>query len=244
MLAAPAARFLFVHSNNLHPFIANGRRFLTTFVNPSNPPNRRLSATWYCDILGVMELPDLQALQHGDAAAWDMTFSWLWPAAFGAAQITLQFHLPSDVEDVAIEALEELVGKVRELKSVEELKPLAASIAHHRAVSRLRQCFAAKRGSGKTESLNVEQQDAASAPVWMATDSPLASLEQKELAEALRRLLAELKPPQGEILADFFLHGLSYEEIAKKHQVAVGSVGVYLKRGLEAMRRIWGRDQK
>jgi DNA-directed RNA polymerase specialized sigma24 family protein len=33
---------------------------------------------------------------------------------------------------------------------------------------------------------------------------------------------------------------LRYEEIAKKRGLAVGSVGVYLKRGLEAMRRIWG----
>jgi DNA-directed RNA polymerase specialized sigma24 family protein len=47
----------------------------------------------------------------------------------------------------------------------------------------------------------------------------------------------------GEILSDFFLGGLSYEEIAKKRGVAVGSVGVYLKRGLEAMRRIWPREE-
>jgi RNA polymerase sigma factor (sigma-70 family) len=191
-----------------------------------------------------VQLPGLQALQGGDAAAWDAAFSWLWPAAFSAAQVTLQSHLPADVEDVAIEALEELVEKVRGLKSVEELKPLAASIAHHRAVSRLRQHFAAKRGSGKTESLDAVQRENGDAPKATAMDSPLASLEQKELAEALRRLLAELKPPQGEILADFFLHGLTYEDIAKKYRVAVGSVGVYLKRGLEAMRRIWGRNQK
>ena len=36
------------------------------------------------------------------------------------------------------------------------------------------------------------------------------------------------------MLSDFFLHGLRYEEIARKHGLAVGSVGVYLKRGLEA----------
>jgi DNA-directed RNA polymerase specialized sigma24 family protein len=59
----------------------------------------------------------------------------------------------------------------------------------------------------------------------------------------LQGSLKELKPPQGEILADFFLHGLRYEEIAKKRAVAVGSVGVYLKRGLEVMRRIWERDE-
>jgi RNA polymerase sigma factor (sigma-70 family) len=68
-------------------------------------------------------------------------------------------------------------------------------------------------------------------------------LEQKELAERLRRSLAELKPPQGEILSDFFLHGLRYEEIAQKRGVATGSVGVYLKRGLETLRKIWGRNE-
>lgn len=38
-----------------------------------------------------MSAPDLQALQRGDAAAWDMAFPWLWPAAFGAAQVTLEW---------------------------------------------------------------------------------------------------------------------------------------------------------
>ena len=63
-----------------------------------------------------MSAPDLQALQRGDAAAWDMAFPWLWPAAFGAAQVTLQPYLPAEVEDVAIESLESLVEKVRELR--------------------------------------------------------------------------------------------------------------------------------
>ena len=62
-------------------------------------------------------------------------------------------------------------------------------------------------------------------------------------AQRLGQSLAELKPPLGEVLSDFFLHGLRYEEIAKKRGMAAGSVGVYLKRGLEAMRRIWGREE-
>jgi hypothetical protein len=82
-----------------------------------------------------MNLPDLQALQTGDADAWNAAFDWLWPTVFAVAQLKLQPYFPNEVEDVAIEALEELVEKVRAVKSVEELKPLAASIAHHRAVS-------------------------------------------------------------------------------------------------------------
>lgn len=191
-----------------------------------------------------MQLPDLIALKRGDGAEWEVAFRWLWPVVFGAARITLQPYLPDEIEDVAIEALEELVEKVRELKSPEELRPLAASIAHHRAVSHLRHRFAAKRGAGQTESLDAmgrEMDHKLDSPMG---DCPCAVLEQKELAVVLRELLAELKPPQGEILADFFLWNLSYQEIAKKRGVAVGSVGVYLKRGLETLRRTWKRQRK
>ena len=191
-------------------------------------------------LAGLMSTPNLDALQRGDTDAWDEAFRWLWPTVLAVAQLKLQPYFPHEVEDVAIEALEELVEKVRTVKASEELKPLAASIAHHRAVSLLRERFAKKRGEGKTESMDAPADDGTARTEPPGGNSPLADLEQRELADRLGQSLAELKPPQGEILADFFLHGLRYEEIAKKRGVAVGSVGVYLKRGLEAMRRIWG----
>ena len=191
-------------------------------------------------------LPDLGALKRGDANAWDEAFAWLWSTVFAVAKLKLQPYFPNEVEDVAIESLEQLVEKVSEgmVKSVEELKPLAASIAHNRAVSLLRDRFAKKRGEGKTDSLDAQLDEGANPHELALSDSPLADLEQKELAQRLGKSLTELKPPMGEILSDFFLHGLRYEEIARSRGVAVGSVGVYLKRGLEAMRRIWGREEK
>ena len=191
-----------------------------------------------------MNPPDLKSLQQGDSASWDEAFRWLWPTVFAVARLKLQLYFPNEVEDVAIEALEELVEKVRVIKAAEELKPLAASIAHHRAVSLLRERFAKKRGEGKTESLDAPTDDGETKPEPASGNSPLADLEQRELAERIGKSLAELKPPLGEILLDFFLHGLRYEEIANKRGVAVGSVGVYLKRGLEAMRRIWGKREE
>ena len=98
----------------------------------------------------TVNLPDLGALKTGDANAWDEAFNWVWPAVFAVAKLKLQPYFPNEVEDVAIESIEQLVEKVRGIKSVEELKPLAASIAHHRAVSLLRERFAKKRGEGKT----------------------------------------------------------------------------------------------
>ena len=91
-----------------------------------------------------MNMPRLQALQEDDAEAWDQVFRWLWPVVLAVAQLRLQPYFPNEAEDVAIEALEELVPKVREVETVEELRPLAASIAHHRAVSLLRERFAQK----------------------------------------------------------------------------------------------------
>jgi len=191
-----------------------------------------------------VSLPDLDALRTGDASAWDEAFAWLWPTAFTVAKLKLQPYLPNEVEDVAIESIEQLVEKVPGVKSVEDLKPLAASIAHHRAVSLLRERFAKKRGEGKTDSLDAPPDGGVSQNEPTTSDSPLEDLEQVELAQQLSKSLAELKKPMGEILSDFFLHGLRYEEIADKRGVAVGSVGVYLKRGLEAMRRIWVREEK
>jgi RNA polymerase sigma factor (sigma-70 family) len=215
-----------------------------------------------------MQTPDLQALQRDDTAEWDLAFHWLWPVALRAAQIVLQPYLPGDVEDVAMESFEELVDEVKRLctaeemkplwariartvriawrahAKVEELKPLLAKIAHNRAVSRLRQVYALKRGAGQKESLEGRQEDWGDIPEAIAPDDPVGALEHKEMAARLGRLLAELKPPRGEMLADFFLRGLTYEEIAKKHAVALGTVGVYLKQGLAAMRRIWGRGGK
>ena len=189
-----------------------------------------------------VKLPDLGALKTGDAGAWDEAFAWLWPAVFAVAKLKLQPYLPNEVEDVAIESIEQLVGKVPEVKSVEELKPLAASIAHHRAVSLLRERFAKKRGEGKTDSLDAQPDGGVIQNEPTSGDSPLENLKQAELAERLCKLLTELKPPMGEILSDFFIYGLRYEEIANKHGVAIGSVGVYLKRGLQVMQRMWVRE--
>ena len=191
-----------------------------------------------------MNVPDLSALKTGDANAWDEAFHWVWPAVFAVAKLKLQPYFPNEVEDVAIESIEQLVKKVPEMKSVEELKPIAASIAHNRAVSLLRERFAKKRGEGKTDSLDDPQADGGSQNEPTTTDSPLDDLEQKELAQRLGKSLAELKPPMGDILSDFFLDGLRYHEIARKHGIPVGSVGVYLKRGLEVMRQIWKRGGK
>ena len=75
-----------------------------------------------------MKMPDLCALQCGDADAWDEAFRWLWPTVFAVAQLKLQPYFPNEVEDVAIEALEELVENVRAVASGERVLHLRQSV--------------------------------------------------------------------------------------------------------------------
>jgi RNA polymerase sigma factor (sigma-70 family) len=249
VLEAFAPSLMFVHSNVLHPL---NREMLRISYNCFSPGATRTIHTennsFDFGVPGVQNRtvdrlvspPSLKALQQSDPEAWNEAFDWLWPTAIAVAKLKLQPFLPEDTEDVAIEALEALVQKVYEVKTVEELKPLAASIAHHKAVSLLRERFAKKRGEGKTGPLDMQAGEEANPHEPASMNSPLADLEEKELAERLRKTLLELTPPQGAILSDFFLSGLKYEEIAQKRSVAIGSVGVYLKRGLETLRRLWG----
>jgi RNA polymerase sigma factor (sigma-70 family) len=183
---------------------------------------------------------NLRALQAGDVDAWNEVFHWLWPVALAVAQLKLQPHFPREAQDVATEALGELVPKVREVKDVEELRLLAASIAHHRAVSLLHERFANQRSEGKTETLEVVQEANMGDRLGRSSGSPLEALENEELTERLGRTIGELSPPVAAVMMDHFINELSYEEIAHRLRIPVSSVGADLKRGLATVRRIWG----
>ena len=78
----------------------------------------------------------------------------------------------------------------------------------------------------------------------LADDSALAALDEGELGKLLQDVQADLKPELRAILRDFFSDRLSYEQIAARHEIAIGSVGVYLKRGLESLRKLAARHPK
>ncbi|MBI2928051.1 MAG: RNA polymerase sigma factor [Verrucomicrobia bacterium] len=227
------------------PIVSNEPPYVGCYIGPA-PSERALKAGKPPDddMGEAKPQPNLTALRKGDADAWDTAFDWLWPTAFAVARTKLQEYLPAEVEDVAIETLEALVEKTAGVAKVEELKPLAAGIAHNLAVSRLRERFAAKRGAGKTESLEAKQEADGGDCEAAAGETLLAELDQAELAGLLGELQRDLPTQQRAVVADFFLEGLSYEQIATKQGLAIGSVGVYLKRGLEAIRRQGAKHPK
>ena len=132
--------------------------------------------------------------------------------------------------------MEILLDKVKDVKDVSGLKRLLITISARRAYSRLRWHYGPGGGS-RTQSSDADESDANKQIEEASGNSPAEELENKELCDLLQRLQVQLKPQSREIMNDFFITELSYIEIAEKHSVAVGSVGVYLKRGLDQLRQ-------
>ena len=196
-------------------------------------------------VLKSMEFGDdfLDRLRAGDEAAWEDVFRWLWPAAVAKASVAgMRKCCPDDVEDVASKALSILIRKVKEgfAKKVDDLKALLSRITHDESISWCRGLFAQKRGGGKTESLEAMNEDEKSGSEPAIEDSPLAKLEIAEHGDLLRKAGKELKKRDWEILEDYFFSELKHDEIAEKHGIAKGSVGVYIKRALDRLRPILG----
>ena len=98
----------------------------------------------------------------------------------------------------------------------------------------LREHFAVKRGGGTVESLDEHLKNGMDPERGPEPDKEVAELERAKLILFLQK---ELKPQHREMLTDFYVSGLSYEEISEKHGFAVNSVGAYLKLGIETMRK-------
>ncbi|NJK92626.1 MAG: hypothetical protein HC904_12840 [Blastochloris sp.] len=48
----------------------------------------------------------------------------------------------------------------------------------------------------------------------------------------------QLKPPYGEILKDRYFHDLEYKELARRHDLSIDSISVYLIRGREQLKEL------
>lgn len=76
----------------------------------------------------------------------------------------------------------------------------------------------------------------ASTPVEQRGVGPLQALQASELAEALRKHLAELEPRQAEVFCMACIDGLSYRDVARQLDITVNHVGVLLNRARSTLR--------
>lgn len=178
----------------------------------------------------------LKALQAGSEPAWDDAFRRLYPCVLAAAQHPLAGLTHAEAEDVAMEALTQIVAKIGEMRTWNDLRALAVTIAARRAISEKRKLTADKRGSGQTESLDSlhEKTEGVFEPADFVAN--LQPGELRELAMLLGEAMRELDPPAPEIIRAFVVDGVSYKELATRHHLPIGTIGVLLARGLKKIR--------
>ena len=186
----------------------------------------------------------LEELASGVPETWNEAFRCLYPVAFEAARTRLGDSFIGDCEDVAMETLSDILEKGIQINSEAELKPLIAAIARNKATDRLRKYLAEKRGGNKVQSLEEMIEANAGEPPGLPHAEFVDDLAVQELRELLTDLSAEVKKEYRVILRDHFFDQLSYNEIAAKRKISVGSVGVYLQRGLTNLRGVIARRPK
>lgn len=193
-----------------------------------------------------MQPPDLSKLKKGDPSEWAVAFDWLWPSAKAKALFTVMNRCCiDDAEDVASDSIAVLARKVKDglIRQVEELKALLLRIVHDKAIDHCRELLAQKRGGGVTTSLEAMQEGEKGAYEPASGDSPLEKLELSDLGVLIREAGKQLKDKEWAMLEDFFFSELSYKEISEKHGLAVGSVGVYIKRATDKLRPLLKEHQ-
>lgn len=186
----------------------------------------------------------IERLRAGNPDAWDQAFPCLYPVAYEAAKSRLGNTLITECEDVAFETLTDVLQIEATVHSEQELKPLVAAIASNKATDRVRRYLAAKRGGNKVESLESLQESGGSEPVGVTHECFIDHLTVNELRDLLTGLASQIKKEHRVVLRDRYFNQMTYEEIAKKHQISVNSVGVYLQRALAAMKSVIARKPK
>lgn len=189
--------------------------------------------------------PDLERLRAMDETAWRQAFNRLWSIALQIGGGSKPGK--SDAEDVAAEALRDLVQEVGagEVGTFPGLCALLHTIVKRRAVSHRRRQSAAKRGAGKTESFEelAERTDGLAEP-RSEGPTPLQDVERAECIELLREVLQQLQDPARSLLQGNLLDGKSYKELSAEYSIPLGTVGSHISRGLSRIRDALKRKPK
>jgi RNA polymerase sigma-70 factor, ECF subfamily len=183
---------------------------------------------------------EIEQLKTGDRTAWNRAFEILKAISFSvccASAPDLNHH---DHEDVAAEAITEVVEYIEKVSSFEECKRLVVTISKNRLHDHFRQRSTQKHGAGKVESLEAKEGFDAVDPRQQQAD---ATLILGERGAVVRAALKQVPEQYRKVVEEFYFNGLTQQEIADRHGLKIGSIGVYLNRGLEALHKLLPKDE-
>lgn len=182
---------------------------------------------------------EIEQLKAGDRAAWNRAWEILYAISLSVCCSSAPNLNHQDHEDVAVEAITEVIKYVEKVPSFEECKKLVVTISKNRLLDRFRSIATVKHGAGKVESLDQKEGFDAADP---NQERPDVAAMKGERALMLKEGLEQIPGQYRKVVEDFYLKGLKQQEIADKHGLKIGTIGVYLQRGLEALHEILPKD--
>jgi len=180
--------------------------------------------------------PDLADLKTGSSIAWSIAFSYLWPVALRAARGPAEQLTSQEVEEAANDGIRCAMEQIERVENKEELRALVAVIARRRAITMLREKFAAKRAPGGSL---VESYESRADEAILAMDDrsdPSRDLMAAETLALMHGALAGLDAESRRLLREKYFEGYSYEELSQRHKQPVGTLCPKVMRALRKVR--------
>ena len=178
---------------------------------------------------------EIEQLKAGDRAAWNRAWEILYAISLSVCCSSAPNLNHQDHEDVAVEAITEVIEYVEKVPSFEECRKLVVTISKNRLLDRFRHRGAQKRDGNLTES--IEETEGFD-PKDESLELPDVLVAKGELALILAGALKQIPEQYRKVVEDFYLKEMKQQEIADKHGLAIGSIGNYLRRGLEALHEV------
>lgn len=186
------------------------------------------------------EMPSIEALRAGEAAAWDRFFRRFDATIRGIVawpKWRFDEHTREDVVQTIRLGVVDAIGR---LQSASALEAFVRTICVHRCIDALRRTL---REKARLEPLGFWTEEGE----WSDRDleageafDPVTQVQREERAALLRAALGRLDEQSRENLLLFYVEGLSYKEMADRQGVAVNTVGSRLSRSLERLRETLG----
>lgn len=207
---------------------------------------------------------DFEKLKAGDEGEWERAYPALYQAGLKVACGYRAQMGEADEDDFIIQAVTKAYAEIAKKTSFKHLCNFVATATKHAISDELKSRKALMHGDGKVVSLDakgfgiVDENDRPGSGDGQP-DSEQPSDEdsgnvgpEHELGFRKRmrpdeachlRLLRDIhanafiriERRYSNVVSDFYLDNLTYEEIAKRRGLSINSVGVYIRRGLDAM---------
>jgi len=142
----------------------------------------------------------------------------------------------NEVENIAQEVFLQVYLSLPTYKS-NNFKAWIGRIASNKSIDWLRK----KKSKYKEEVLEEESLDSFN---LITTDTPEELLIKKEKEQEISRLCKSIPPIYEKTIIKFYLHGKSYEEIAREEGVTVKTVASRLYRGKSMLKEKWREENE